>query len=183
MARRVRALTIPTIAVALLLSAAPVRAAEGPAVSLADLQAASRSLGFLDTLRRDGTIVVGIVYAPANPNARARAAETAERLKSIPGPNAASFRPELIPANELPQFAARLDAVFLMPGAAGEAVADAVRRRRIVSISSDPACLDARCCVLHVRTASGVEIVLDTALADAVGARFSPVFAMMVKRR
>jgi hypothetical protein len=166
-----------------LLSAAPVCAAERSAVSLADLQAASRSLGFLDTLRRDGPIVVGIVYAPATANAQALAAETADRLRSISGPNAAPFRPELIPASELPQFAGRLDAVFLMPGSSGETIADAIRRRRIVSISSDPACLDARCCVLHVRTASGVEIVLDTALANAVGARFSPVFAMMVKRR
>ena len=181
MPRSVRALTIPAIAIALLLNAAPLRAADSPAVSLADLQAVARSLGFLDTLRRDGTVVVGIVYATSG--GRLSAAETAERLRSIPGPNAASFRPELIAASELSQFSGRLDAVLLMPGASSETVADVVRRRRIVSISSDPACLNARCCVLHVRTGGGVEIVLDTALADAVGARFSPVFAMMVKRR
>jgi hypothetical protein len=34
-----------------------------------------------------------------------------------------------------------------------------------------------------VRTEGTVEIVLDTALADSVGARFSTVFAMMVKRK
>ncbi len=34
-----------------------------------------------------------------------------------------------------------------------------------------------------VRTGSGVEIVLQTALADVVGARFSTVFMMMVKRQ
>jgi hypothetical protein len=62
-------------------------------------------------------------------------------------------------------------------------VGDFIRRRHIISISNDPACLGAGCCVLMVRTTGTVEIVLDTALADSVGARFSTVFAMMVKRK
>ncbi len=67
--------------------------------------------------------------------------------------------------------------------AASADVSDYVRQNRVVSISSDPACLDAQCCVLMVRSGSGVDIVLDTAMADAAGARFSSVFTMMVKRR
>jgi hypothetical protein len=43
--------------------------------------------------------------------------------------------------------------------------------------------MDARCCVLMVQAGSSVNIVLDTALADAAGAQFSSVFTMMVKRR
>jgi hypothetical protein len=34
-----------------------------------------------------------------------------------------------------------------------------------------------------IRTGRGVEIILQTSLADAVGARFSAVFSMMVKRQ
>ena len=176
--------TLPAaVALAVLLTGSPLHAAEEPAVSLSDLQATARSLGFLDTLRRDGTIVIGIVYAsPAN---RAPAAQVADRLRAIPGPNASELRPELIAAADLPQFPGRLDAVFLMPGvpAAETGMAESVRRRRIVSISNDPTCLDTRCCVLLIRTTRGVEIFLDTALADAVGARFSSVFSMMVKRK
>jgi hypothetical protein len=52
-----------------------------------------------------------------------------------------------------------------------------------VSVSSDPACLDAKCCVLMVQAGSNVNIVLDTAMATATGAHFSSVFTMMVKRR
>ncbi len=175
--------TLPAaVALAAVLAGSPLRAAEGPTVSLSDLQATARSLGFLDTLSRDGTIVIGIVYA--SPNNRAQAVQTADRLRAIPGPNASELRPELIAAADLPQFPGRLDAVFLMPGVPGaEGMAESVRRRRIVSISNDPTCLDARCCVLLIRTTRGVEIILDSALADAVGARFSSVFSMMVKRR
>ena len=71
-----------------------------------------------------------------------------------------------------------------LPGAANaQAIADIVRRRHVISISTDPACLDSKCCVLMVHAERKVEIVLDTALADAAGAHFSSVFAMMVKRR
>jgi hypothetical protein len=170
-------------ALAVLLGGWPLHAAEPLAVSVSDLQATARSLGFLDTLRRDGTIVIGIVYA--SPSDRAQAAQAADRLRAIPGPNASEIRPELIAAADFSQVPGRLDAVFLMPGvwAAHAGVAETVRRRRVVSISNDPTCLDARCCVLLIRTTRGVEIFLDTALADAVGARFSSVFSMMVKRK
>src|ERR1700735_5714675 len=49
-------------------------------VSSADLQAVARSLGFLDSLPREGTITVGIVYAPGE---EASAARTAEMLNAL----------------------------------------------------------------------------------------------------
>jgi len=112
--------------------------------SPADLQAIARSLGFLDSLPREGTITVGIVYAPGEE--------------------------------------AIADGACTDPAVA-KAIIDVVRRRRVVSISSDPACLETKCCVLMVHSNGKVDIVLDTALADAAGAHFSPVFAMMVKRK
>jgi len=162
---------------------APARAAGE--VTAADLQAAARSLGFLENLRRDGPLLIGVVYASNSADARGEAAQAAERLGAIPGPNGSPIRTTLIAVDALNQTSERLDAVFLMPGAssAGAPLAEVVRRRRFVSISTDPACVDQRCCVLMVRTRSGVEIVLQTALADAVGARFSTVFMMMVKRQ
>jgi hypothetical protein len=85
----------------------------------------------------------------------------------------------------LAQFASRVDALFLLPGSSKDqaAITEFMRRRHLVSISNDPACMDAKCCVLMVRTTGGVEIVLDTQLAEAVGAHFSSVFTMMVKRK
>lgn len=154
-------------------------------VTAADLQAVARSLGFLDTLPHDGTIAVGIVYAAAVPDGKAKALQVAENLRSVPGPNTASFQPTLIAAETLAQAPDRLDALFLMPGVFGSAAAiiETARQRHLITISTDPACLEAKCCVLMVRADRRVEIVLDTALADAVGAHFPSVFTMLVTRK
>jgi hypothetical protein len=154
-------------------------------VTGADLQAAARALGFLEALPHDGTIAVGIVYAAATPDGKAQASQAAERLRNIPGPGTASFQPTLIPVETLGQSLDHLDALFLMPGVLGSApaIAEVARRRRLITISDDPACLEARCCVLMVRAERRVEIVLDTEFADAVGAHFPSVFMMLVARK
>jgi len=154
-------------------------------VTLADLQAAAGALGFLDSIPHDGAIVVAILYAPQSPDSKAQALQAAGVLNTLPGPNKTVFRTKIISMEELAQSSDRLDAIFLLPGLSAEAAAiiNAVRRRHLVSISNDPACLDANCCVLMVRASHGVEIVLHTGLAAAVGANFSTVFTMLVKRR
>lgn len=154
-------------------------------VTGADLRAAVGALGFLENLPRDQNLVIGIVHAANMPQAQALATETAGLVSAIPGPNSATIRPVVISAADLGQFRGRLDVLFLMPGTSTQpqAVLDVILRRRLVSISSDPACLDGKLCVLMVHTGPRVEIVLDAALADAVQARFSPVFAMVVKRK
>jgi len=153
--------------------------------SPADLQAIARSLGFLDSLPREGTITVGIVYAPGE---EAIAARTAEMLNALQGPNSTTFKTQAIAVATLAQLQDHLDLLLIADGACtdpavAKAIIDVVRRRRVVSISSDPACLETKCCVLMVHSNGKVDIVLDTALADAAGAHFSPVFAMMVKRK
>src|SRR5882757_6773883 len=102
-------------ALVLLLGAAPAAYAAND-VTVADLQAAARALGFLDPLPRDQTIVVGIVFASGLTNARALAVQTAEQFKAIPGPNHTSFQTEIIAVDGLTQFTNRLDALFLLPG-------------------------------------------------------------------
>jgi hypothetical protein len=157
----------------------------GSDVSVADLQAATRAIGFLQNLPHDGSIVIGIVYAQQSPESKALAVQTAATLASLPGPNKSIIRAKLVSIESLALNNDRLDALFVIPGlsSGGPAIADAIRRRRIISISNDPSCLDSNCCVLMVRANPEVEIVLNTAVADAVGANFSTVFAMIVKRR
>ena len=163
----------------------------GPAraeVSTDDLQAIARTLGFLETLPIDGTLAVKVVYAPTQPDAANVANETAGKLNAIPGPNAATFKAKSLPVDGLAADQDRLDILLLAPGtcsdtAAAAPILDAVRRRRVVSIASDPTCLDAQCCVLMVRAGRKVEIVLDKALADSAGLKFASVFSMMGKRK
>ena len=160
----------------------PAHAAE---VALADLQAATRSLGFLDSLQNRSTISIGVVYGAAVRDGKNSAAQTAGALAAMRGPGSSAIRANTLTVDELAQNAQRLDVLYVMPGIAanGAQIADAVRRQHVISISSDPACLDTKYCVLMVQAGSGVNIVLDTALAAAAGARFSSVFTMMVKRR
>jgi hypothetical protein len=150
-------------------------------VAAADIAAAARALQFLQTLPRSGNVAVGVV-AGAD---RAAADDTAQQFRALPAPNSASFETTVLSPAELSRFAGRLDVLFLMPGtsANAEPIVNAVRSRHLVSISDDPQCLDARCCVLMVRSGQRVEIVLDTTLAEAAGAQFSTVFTMMVKRK
>ena len=160
----------------------PTRAAD---VSLADLQAATRTLGFVDTLQSRSTISIGVVYGASARDGKNSAAQTAGALAAMRGPGSSAIRANAVSVEELTQNAQHFDALYLMPGLAanGAQITDAVRRLHIVSISSDAGCLDARCCVLMVQAGSGVNIVLDTALSAAAGVQFSSVFTMMVKRR
>ncbi len=129
--------------------------------------------------------MIGVVYAPGD---EANASRTANELNALDGPNSTRFKARSVPVGALSQTQDHFDALLLESGACTDpvmarAIIDAVRRRHIVSIASNPACLETSCCVLMVHSDSKVEIVLDTALANDAGAHFSPVFAMMVKRK
>ena len=154
-------------------------------VSVDNLQAAMHTLSFLESLPREGTIVVGVVYPDDIPATKILAAETAQVIGTLRGPNFRILQPLVLSTNDLAQFEGHLDLIVLVMGAAKhpEIIVDAMRRHRVVSISDDPVCVDTKCCVLMVRTGQRVEISLNTALADAVGARFSLVFTMVVKRK
>ena len=176
---RIAAAAATCVALALSQSA---RAAD---VSLADLQAATRTLGFVDTLQSRSTISIGVVYGAAVRDGKNSAAQTAGALAAMRGPGSSVIRANAVSVDELAQNAQHFDVLYVMPGLAtnGAQIADAVRRQHVVSISSDPACLDTKYCVLMVRAGAGVDIVLDTALSAAAGVQFSSVFTMMVKRK
>ena len=164
-----------------LAAALPAQAADD--VSLADLKAATRSLGFLQNPPHSGGFVIGIVYAPAN--GKALGQQTAERIRTLPGPNDSGLKAEAIAINDLAGHSDRLDALYLVPGVSGSnaAIVDIARRKHLLVMSNDPACLDQHCCMLMVRDSGRVEIVLDSDLAQSAGISFSSVFAMMVKHK
>lgn len=162
-----------------LAAAIPAQAADD--VSLADLKAATRSLGFLQNLPQGKDYVVGIVYP--TPTAKALGQQTADRMRGLPGPNNTALRPEIISLQELAAHADGLNALYLLLGAENGGIADVARRKHLLVMSNNPACLDQHCCMLMVRDSGRVEIVLDSDLAQAAGISFSSVFAMMVKHK
>ncbi len=158
----------------------PAKAGE---VTAADLQAAMRALGFLTALQNHPAITVGVVYHDAD--SKLQAARVAAMLVRQGGPGSATVAASVIAVQDLPLMAQHVDALYLLslPPEAGRSVSDFVKRQSVVSISADPACLEEQACVLMVQARSNMTIVLDTALAQAAGTRFSAVFTMLVKRR
>jgi hypothetical protein len=154
-------------------------------VAVENIQAAMRTLNFLESLSKDGPIVVGVVYSSDLPDAQALAEASAQLIATMRGPNSRALQPLVLSSNALPQYQGRLDVLWLMAGVCQHAplIADSIRQHHLVSISDDPQCADTHCCVITISTGQRVEISLNTGLADAVGARFSLVFTMMVKRK
>jgi len=150
-------------------------------ITSADLHAIANALGFLNGLPRGAPVTVGVVFV-ADVKA---ASQTAAALEAIPGPAQSSFKTVQIAVKDLPHAQGHLDALLIMPDAMTQAatVSDAARRRKFVTVATDPACLEQDSCVLMVRAQGRVHIVLDTQLANAVGANFSSVFTMMVERK
>jgi hypothetical protein len=141
-------------------------------------------LSGFDPLPRDQLIVVGIVYAPLDrwgEHRQFRRPNSSRRYRvQITHPS----KPRSFLQTRLPNSpTAWMPSSFCPEPQRIRAIVEFHAVVILVSISNDPACMDAKCCVLMVRTVGGVEIVLDTQLAEAVGAHFSSVFTMMVKRR
>jgi hypothetical protein len=176
---------IPLAGAILALSLAFACPARADDVSLADLKAATRTLGFLQNLPHDKIFVLGIVYSPGSANSKAIGQQTVERIGPLVGPNDTDVRAQLIAASDLAAHTDRLNALYLVPGTAssGAAIVDVARRRHLLVISNDPGCLDQHYCMLMVRDPGRVEIILDSALAQSAGVAFSSVFAMMVNHR
>jgi YfiR/HmsC-like len=171
---------------AMCLRVAPAHAAgTTDQVSADNIQAAMRTLNFLESLPKEGTITVGVVYCSCVPAAQTMAEATAQLIGTMRGPNSRALKPLVISTDALAQSGDHLDVLFLVAGASKDstAIVDTMRRRHLPSLSDDPSCADTGCCVVLVRTGQRVEILLNTSLADAVGARFSLVFTMVVKRK
>jgi YfiR/HmsC-like len=153
--------------------------------SVDNLQASVRTLGFLESLPKEGPLVVGVIYASDIPNSEVLAGQTAAFLSTMRGPNSRRLQPQVLSIDDLAHFEGHLDVLFLVQGATkhSDVLLDAMRRLHLVTISDDSLCSVTQTCVLMVRAGQRVEISLNTALADAVGARFSLVFMMVVNRK
>ena len=179
-------LSLPKLALTflvLLLGIVPYANAADP-ISIDNLQAAVQTLNFLESLPKEGPITVGVIYASEVANSQQLAAEAVKAIDTMRGPNNREVQAVGISIADLSHYAGHLDVIYLLIGASNhsDAIVTAIRRLRAVSISDDPACETTKCCVLLVRSGQRVEITLNSALADAAGARFSMVFMMVVKR-
>lgn len=158
--------------------------AEGAAPpSAQDIEAISHTLRFIDNIPQAGKLRIGIVCKPGDETAD-DVKKVADAVSGTPGPGATTLVPVPVAADRI-QSAGDLDALLLMPGTEGFAldiVAEA-GRRHLVTVATDADCLVRQTCVLWVQSEPHVAVTLDTALAETLSVRVSPIFAMMVKRK
>jgi hypothetical protein len=149
------------------------------------VDAAARSFGFLESAPRERAISIGVIYDPGKAGAHDFAVSIAQRLAKSQGSRRLAIDAKPIDLETLGQAADGLVGLYLLPGepSRSAAVHDVVRLHRLVAVSPDPACLSAHTCVLQIEASRSVSIVLDTKLAEEIGARFSTVFSMMVTRK
>ena len=149
-------------------------------VTQTDLLVAGRALGFIDTLKRDSVVHVGIVYDPGVAQSAQQAAEfnaiSANGLR-IGGQE---FRPVMVPIDRLES--AGVEAFFLTEGLGAEAakVARVSRARKIPCITFDLSQVRNGNCAMGVRSRPRIEVFVNRAAADATGMKLAAVFRIMV---
>lgn len=144
-----------------------------------DLQVAGRALTFLEN-GPTGRTVVGVVFDPAKP---ASVAEKNAVMAAIGGGYSAGALTVVgkpVPQNEVDDVAG-VGAFFVTGGVNYAAVGAAAKARKVITIGTQPACVNSGACVLGVTTEPKVEIVVNRSAASAVGAAFKSAFRMMIK--
>jgi hypothetical protein len=143
-----------------------------------NMAVAARALGFLEP-RLSGPTPVAIVYDAGDSASEADAREIARGLAAA-APSGVSFQTQLVPASGLGAIG-RARVVFLASGVSSQAAVFAVASKaHAVTVSFDLGCVNAGRCVIGVRTAPKVEILVSRAARQSSGVAFSQAFLMLV---
>lgn len=148
-----------------------------------DLQVAVRSIAFMNDAPK-GETPVAIIYDPAN----AASTSDAQSIQAAIGgglkAGKAKLNPVLLPTSDIAGLNGYVVAfVASETGGHFDAIKDNATQSKVLTISSDLACVDGGACVVGVSTNPKVEIVVSRALREAAGIGFGSAFMMMVKER
>lgn len=153
-------------------------------ITKADIDAVTQVLNFAQSLPTRQTIALVVIYRAGDNEARGNATRAAQLFSEQTAPGGSTYDIGVVSTADLAQHTKRTDLVYVIPpiGDSGKTISDFIRRQHSLGISSDPSCLSSHSCVLLIQSGQG-NITLDTELARDIGANFSAVFTMMVKRR
>lgn len=164
--------------VATLLSALGIPAAALSAVADSDLQVAARALSFM-TNPPTGTVRVGIVFDPANPQSSADAAQLQRLMTDGFRVGNLTLQPVMVPANAVAN--AQVTLFFLTEGVgATGSLGEATRTRHLPCVTVDLSKVRDGTCAIGIRSRPRVEILVNQAAAEASGIRFSTAFRMLI---
>lgn len=144
-----------------------------------DLQVAGRALTFLEN-GPAGRATIGVVFDPSKPESVAQKNEIMAALSGGFNAGGLTLGGAPIPISALGG-AGGVHALFVTSGVNYASVGAAAKAKKLVTVSSDPACVRSGACVMGVTTAPKVEITVNRAAAAAVGASFKAAFRMMIK--
>ncbi|ESQ75765.1 hypothetical protein [Asticcacaulis sp. AC402] len=144
-----------------------------------EIQVAGRTLTFLDG-GPTGKVTFAIVYDASKPASVAEKDEVMAALGSGMAAGSATIVGKPVEAGAIGS-AGDVGAYYITRGVNFTAVGSAAKSKKILSIGSDMACVKAGACVMGVAATPKVEIVVNSATAAAVGAKFKAAFKMMIK--
>lgn len=166
---------IAPAAAAMLLLIPPAVHADGAR----EIQVAARTLSFLDG-GPSGKVVFAIVFDPSKPASVAEKDEVMSALGSGMAAGGATVVGRPVEFLALGS-AGDAGAFYLTHGVNYTAAGAFAKAKKILSISSDMACVQSGACVMGVAATPKVEIVVNSATAAAIGAKFKAAFKMMIK--
>ncbi|WP_207483754.1 YfiR/HmsC family protein [Arenibaculum pallidiluteum] len=168
-------------AVLLLALGALVSAPAWADVGAKDVQVIAKTVGFT-TPPLTGQVKVAVVFDAA----AAASQKDAEALKGILGAGLAAGAATLVPVMvPVDQVEAGLDGAaiaFVTTGLSAhyDKVFAAAKAKKVLSVSTDAACVQAGRCVMGVKSEPKVEILVNKAAAEASSVAFAPAFRMMI---
>jgi hypothetical protein len=151
---------------------------EGRADTSKNLGVAGRALTFLEN-GPSGATVLGVVYDPSKPASVAEKSAVMAALGSGLSAGSITLTGKAVPASEVGDVSG-VGALYVTTGVNYAAVGAAAKAKKLITIGSDPACVNSGACVMGVSTDPKVEIIVNHATAAAVGASFKAAFRMMI---
>lgn len=144
-----------------------------------DLQVAARALTFLEN-GPSGKAVVGVVFDPSKPASVAEKNAVIAALGAGLSAGGLTLVGKPVEAGGVSGVSG-VQALFLTKGVDYGAVGGVAKSKKLITISSDPACAQSGGCVMSVATEPKVDITVNRATAAATGVSFKAAFRMMIK--
>ncbi len=144
-----------------------------------EIQVAGRTLTFLDN-GPSGRVTFAVVFDPSKPASVAEKDEVMAALGAGMAVGAVTVVGKAVDVGSVAGTTG-VGAFYLTHGVNYASVGAAAKSKKILSISSDMACVQSGACVMGVAASPKVEIVVNSSSAGAVGASFKAAFKMMIK--
>jgi hypothetical protein len=143
-----------------------------------NLGVAGRALTFLEN-GPSGAAVLGVVFDPSKPGSVAEKNAVMAALGGGFSAGGVTLTGRPVEASAVGGVSG-VAALYVTSGVNYGAVGAAAKARKLITIGSDPACVQSGACVMGVATEPKVDITVNRAAAAAVGATFKAAFRMMI---